>query len=224
MYTDDVVVFLKPSVTDATNLRDLLLNFGKVTGLQTNLQKTTVSTISCDNIDLEVILAALPIARAHFPLKYLELPLSPYRLRKLDFQPQIEKAVGKLSVWNGKNLTQAGRVSLTKSVLPSQPVYLLSVIKPPKEVLDDIDKLRRRFLWRVIRPFREESVRSTGRKRHFQKNSAISASLTSTGSLLHSNCGGSGMSGPHRIKRGWARRCLVPSRTDCFLRLAPQSL
>jgi mannosylglycoprotein endo-beta-mannosidase len=224
MYTDDVVVFLKPSVTDATNLRDLLLNFGKVTGLQTNLQKTTVSTISCDNIDLEVILAALPIARAHFPLKYLELPLSPYRLRKLDFQPQIEKAVGKLSVWNGKNLTQAGRVSLTKSVLSSQPVYLLSVIKPPKEVLDDIDKLRRRFLWRVIRPFREESVRSTGRKRHFQKNSAISASLTSTGSLLHSNCGGSGMSGPHRIKRGWARRCLVPSRTDCFLRLAPQSL
>jgi mannosylglycoprotein endo-beta-mannosidase len=147
MYADDVVVFLKPSVTDATNLRDLLLNFGQVTGLQTNLQKTTVSTISCDNIDLEVILAALPIARAHFPRKYLRLPLSPYRLRKLDFQPQIDKAAAKLSAWNGKNLTQAGRVSLTKSVLSSQPVYLLLVIKPPKEVLDDIDKLRRRFLW-----------------------------------------------------------------------------
>jgi hypothetical protein len=41
MYADDAVVFLKPSVRDATNLRDLLLNFGKVTGLQTNLQKTT---------------------------------------------------------------------------------------------------------------------------------------------------------------------------------------
>jgi hypothetical protein len=96
---------------------------------------------------MEVILAALPIARAHLPLKYLGLPLSPNRLRKLDFQPQIDKAAGKLSVWNGKNLTQAGRVSLTKSVLSSQPVYLLSVIKPPKEVLDDINKLHRRFLW-----------------------------------------------------------------------------
>jgi hypothetical protein len=147
MYADDAVVFLKPSVTDATNLRDLLLNFGQVTGLQTNLQKTTVSTISCDNIDLEAILAALPIARAHFPLKYLGLPLSPYRLRKLDFQPQIDKAAAKLSAWNGRNLTHAGRVSLSKSVLSSQPVYLLSVVKPPNEVLDDIDKLRRRFLW-----------------------------------------------------------------------------
>jgi hypothetical protein len=54
---------------------------------------------------------------------------------------------GKLSVWNGKNLTQAGRVSVTKSVRSSQPVYLLAVIKPPMEVLDDIDKLRIRSLW-----------------------------------------------------------------------------
>jgi hypothetical protein len=29
MYAYDAVVFLKPSVTDATNLRDLLLNLGK---------------------------------------------------------------------------------------------------------------------------------------------------------------------------------------------------
>jgi hypothetical protein len=59
----------------------------------------------------------------------------------------LDKATGKLSVWFGRNLNQAGRVSLTKYILSSQPVYLLSVIKPPKEVLDDIDKIRRRFLW-----------------------------------------------------------------------------
>jgi hypothetical protein len=68
-------------------------------------------------------------------------------LRKVDFQPQIEKVTAKLSLWNGCNLTQTERVSLTKSVLSSQPVYLLTVIKPSKEVLDDVDKIRRRFLW-----------------------------------------------------------------------------
>jgi hypothetical protein len=47
----------------------------------------------------------------------------------------------KLSAWNGRNLTQAGRVSLTKSVLSSQPVYFLTVIKPSKEVLDEVDKI-----------------------------------------------------------------------------------
>ena len=65
----------------------------------------------------------------------------------MDFQPLIDKASGKLSTWNGRNLTQAGRVSLTKSVLSSQPVYLMTALKPPKEVLPEVDKIRKRFLW-----------------------------------------------------------------------------
>ena len=39
------------------------------------------------------------------------------------------------------------RLSLTKSVLSSQPVYLLTVLKTYKETLQEIDKLRKRFLW-----------------------------------------------------------------------------
>jgi hypothetical protein len=42
MYADDVVIFLKSTVEDVTNLRDILIKFGSVTGLRTNLQKTTV--------------------------------------------------------------------------------------------------------------------------------------------------------------------------------------
>ena len=47
----------------------------------------------------------------------------------------------------GRNLTQAGRATLTKSVLTAQPVYSLTALKPQKEVLDEIDKIRKRFLW-----------------------------------------------------------------------------
>jgi hypothetical protein len=38
-------------------------------------------------------------------------------------------------------------MSLVKSVQSSQLVYLLIVLKPMKETLDDLDKIRRRFLW-----------------------------------------------------------------------------
>jgi hypothetical protein len=41
------------------------------------------------------------------------LPLSTARLRRVDFQPLIDKVAGKLSTWNAKNLTQARRVCLT---------------------------------------------------------------------------------------------------------------
>jgi hypothetical protein len=39
-------------------------------------------------------------------------------------------------------------VSLTKSILSSQPVYfVLTALWPSKEILKDLEKLRRRFLW-----------------------------------------------------------------------------
>lgn len=41
----------------------------------------------------------------------------------------------------------AGRRELVRSVITSQLVYLMTVIKPPKKFIKEIDKLRRRFLW-----------------------------------------------------------------------------
>jgi hypothetical protein len=57
------------------------------------------------------------------------------------------KALGKLSNWNRQNLAQADQVSLTKSVVSSQPVYLLTALKATDEVLEELDKVRRKFLW-----------------------------------------------------------------------------
>jgi hypothetical protein len=61
MYADDAVIFLKPTSMDVDNLKRILLNFGEVSGLQTNLQKTTITPISGNNINLEAILSNLPL-------------------------------------------------------------------------------------------------------------------------------------------------------------------
>jgi hypothetical protein len=113
MYEDDTTIFLKPSVADVTNLKAILLNFGMITDLQTKLPNTSVTPIICNDIDLDNILADFPVSRATFPIKNLGLPLTPRRFKKLDFQPLIDKAAGKMSAWNGRNLTQAGRVCFT---------------------------------------------------------------------------------------------------------------
>jgi hypothetical protein len=87
------------------------------------------------------------VTKTSFPLRYLGLPLTVKRLAKVNFQPIIDKAVDKLSAWNGCNLTQVGSVNLTKCVLSSQPVYFLTALKVNKEWLDDLVKLQKRFLW-----------------------------------------------------------------------------
>jgi hypothetical protein len=142
MYADDAILFIKPTSQDADNLKRILTHFGEATGLQTNIPKSSVTPIRCDNIDLDAVLTNLPLSRANFPLKYLGLPLTPRRLKRIDFQPLVDKAASKLSAWNGRNLTQAGRVTLVKLVLSSQPIYLLTVIKPTKGTLEDLDKIR----------------------------------------------------------------------------------
>lgn len=54
---------------------------------------------------------------------------------------------GKLNVWNGRNVTMAGRLTLVKSVLTSQVIQLLSALRVPKEILKLIDNKRKQFLW-----------------------------------------------------------------------------
>jgi hypothetical protein len=133
------------------------------------LKKTSLTPISCSNIDLDSILADFPVSQANFPIKYLGLPLTPRRLKKLDFQPLLDKAVGKLSAWNGRSLTQAGRVCLTKLVLSSQPVYHLTVLKPPLEVMQELDKIRRRFLWAGDKAISGGKCKMNWRKKHPSK-------------------------------------------------------
>ena len=48
-----------------------LQNFGEVTGLNTNVGKSSVAPIRCNDIDLAATLLDFPAAVAQFPIKYL---------------------------------------------------------------------------------------------------------------------------------------------------------
>lgn len=69
------------------------------------------------------------------------------RLKRVDYQPLADKAAGKIKGWWGRNITQAGKLTLTKAVLSSLPVYFLTVMNAPQEILEDLDKQRKKILW-----------------------------------------------------------------------------
>uniref|UniRef100_A0ACD6AK31 Uncharacterized protein n=1 Tax=Avena sativa TaxID=4498 RepID=A0ACD6AK31_AVESA len=80
-------------------------------------------------------------------MKYLGLPLSVSRLKRIHFQPLEDKVAAKLVPWVGKHVTMAGRSCLVKSVLTSVVTYFIAVLDVPIEVLAKIDSLRRAYLW-----------------------------------------------------------------------------
>ena len=132
-----------PSTDDINNLTATLQNFGVVT----NIVKSSISPIRCEDIDLTAILADFPASISQFPIKYLGLPLGLGRLRRVDMQPYIDKAASRLQPWKGKFINRAGCVALVKSVLSSLPFFLLTAIKADKSTLKAFDKLRRSMLW-----------------------------------------------------------------------------
>ena len=147
LYADAAALFLAPIKEEVSALAELLTLFGEATGLKTNFQKSTVVPIRCNGLNITPILVDLPAKRTQFPIKYLGLPLTTIRLRRVDFQPLVDKTVAKLNSWNGRNLNYAGRLTLVKSVLTSQVVYFLTALRAPKATLQDIDAKRKQFLW-----------------------------------------------------------------------------
>lgn len=96
---------------------------------------------------MDHVLDGLPLIKTKFPTKYLGLPLTTGRLKRIHFQPIIDKAISKLTAWNVKNIAPASHLTLVKAVLTSQSAYIITAINAPKATLEEIDTIRKRFSW-----------------------------------------------------------------------------
>jgi hypothetical protein len=76
LYADDVFLFIRLEAADITIAMDILHLVDVVLGLKTNIQKSNVLPIICDEHDLEVVHHQLPCALSNFPCKYLSIPLA----------------------------------------------------------------------------------------------------------------------------------------------------
>lgn len=66
--------------------------------------------------------------------KYLGLPIFHKSPNKQTFQFVLEKVNQRLSQWKARNLSLAGRVTLTKSVLQALPLYVMQTSLLPKSI------------------------------------------------------------------------------------------
>lgn len=147
LYTDEAVIFINPVQEEVRALFGILEQFGSMTGLKLNLEKCIVAPIRCASLNLDQILESFVGKRVNFPLTYLGLPLTLGCLKVAHVQSIVDKSKSKLVGWQGRLLNPAGRRELVRSVLSAMPTYLLTSMKAPKQLTDDIDKIRRCFLW-----------------------------------------------------------------------------
>lgn len=123
LYADDVALFLKPKREEMLVLRRILSAFADVSDLHTNMDKTEIYPISCNEVDLEDCLSIFPGKVSTFPCKYLGIPIHTRKLRKIDLQPLVDKVGLRIPGWKGRFFTSAGREILVKNTLSSTPIF-----------------------------------------------------------------------------------------------------
>jgi len=146
-YADDVILFATPTAREGRAIARLLDIFGKASGLHANLLKCSITPIFGEATCFTELQCELPCQIQHFPTKYLGAPLSVKSLPKSAIRPVIEKVASKLTPWHGTLMNKSGRLIIVKSVASAVPIYLIMANFLPAWAIEEIDAIRRNFLW-----------------------------------------------------------------------------
>jgi hypothetical protein len=71
-------------------------------------------------------------------MKYLELPLSVWTLKSMDFQHLVDKMAGNIPTWDEKFINTVGRTALVNSAIASQVIYRLTPLVIPLPIIDNM--------------------------------------------------------------------------------------
>ncbi|GJX73331.1 RNA-directed DNA polymerase, eukaryota [Tanacetum coccineum] len=146
-FADDLLVLCKGNKESLKVIKKSLKEFNQVSGLTSNLGKSVMFFGSIKDEEKHEMLNILPFKCGKLPVRYLGVPLLAKRLSVQDCNVLIDRVDSRINCWRNKTLSYAGRVQLIASVLSSMQLYWASVYLLPNSMVNDIDKLLKRFLW-----------------------------------------------------------------------------
>eukprot|EP00253_Pinus_taeda_P013571 PITA_13571 len=146
-FVDDTMLQGIPMVKEALADKQILSDFAMASGMEVNLSKSKIFFFNTNIAIQRNISRILGFQREILPSKYLGVPLTAKPLHKSIWEPTINKLQDKIRKLTIRSLNLASRLVLTKAVLLSIPVFMLSALLAPKGVLQQFRTIQRDFLW-----------------------------------------------------------------------------
>jgi hypothetical protein len=147
-FADDLILFGEASIQQMNIISDSLTEFCGASGARVSIEKIRllVSSNVNSNRARDLSIASGFGLSSDFG-KYLGVPIIHARKKNSLYEYIIDKVRKRLSSWKAKNLTFAGRITLTQSVLAALPTYVMQTTLLPQGVCNKIEKLMRNFIW-----------------------------------------------------------------------------
>ena len=141
-------MFFKSSPAEAKVVRDIMLRFEQVSGKAVNYGKSEVIFSSNIRIDKQnEIIGMLGVEVNDGNSYYFELPSVLGRSKRVIFGFLKDCLRKRLSSWQSKLLSRAGKSILIKTVVQALPTYNMSVFLIPLLVLEELQKMLNSFWW-----------------------------------------------------------------------------
>lgn len=136
-YADDTILLYSRDKHFIIKMMNNLKCYEKVSGQMVNKLKSFFYLHEKTPLIYSIKLRRLTgIRQGNFPFVYLDCPIYYGRKRKYYFEDLIINVSRRMLSWQNKFLYFGVKMVLINHVLQSLPVYLLSAMNPPKDVLD----------------------------------------------------------------------------------------
>lgn len=146
-FADDIMVFSDGKARSMEGVLNVFKDFASYSGLTISLEKSTLFLASITGTSRDIILNRFPFDSGTLPVRYLGLPLLTKRMSLADCLPLIEKIKARISSWQHRMLSFAGRLQLLASVISSLTNFWISAFRLPSACIKKIESLCSAFLW-----------------------------------------------------------------------------
>ncbi|KAJ0578264.1 putative RNA-directed DNA polymerase [Helianthus annuus] len=147
LYADDALILGEWSNGNVLNLARILRVFHICSGLKININKSNLYGVGTCNEETDNLAITLGCKRDVLPFEYLGIKVGANMNRCSSWKKVIEVFESRLALWKAKLISIGGRVTLIKGVLESLPINYFSLYKAPRKVLDNLERIMKKFLW-----------------------------------------------------------------------------
>ncbi|XP_062010699.1 uncharacterized protein LOC133727086 [Rosa rugosa] len=148
LFADDSMLYANACLEDCYQIQDVIETYGRASGQLVNFNKSSV--VFSKNVSefmQEEVSSLLRVEIVDSHEKYLGLPTYVGRKKTETFQYIKDNLAKKVTNWQGKFLSGAGKDVLIRVVAQALPTYAMSVFQLTKCFCEDLEQMCARFWW-----------------------------------------------------------------------------
>jgi hypothetical protein len=116
-------------------------------GLACNLGKCQVTSILCDEAQVQATRDTFPCPIIEFSIKYLGIHLALGKLSMAALQPLVDRVADALLAWKGHLKHRSSHLTLVKITLSALPIYTAISVHLPPWLQKTLVRISKAFLW-----------------------------------------------------------------------------